>query len=134
MSYFSRAMATTSKALFSMELAAMNIQDALAKASLASGGKLVVLSSFDSFLSESGRPSSWLLNKAMIQLLSFLTRHHSHFLVSIFPFLSLITDGGSVLERTDKSLTKKRLVLTLLRAQVENLLGLKFSCLNHKPY
>ncbi|WZZ31549.1 hypothetical protein YC2023_014950 [Brassica napus] len=60
MSYFSRAMATTSTALFSMELAAMKIQDALAEASLASGGKLVVLSSFDSFLSESGRPSSWL--------------------------------------------------------------------------
>ncbi|KAG2299710.1 hypothetical protein Bca52824_036182 [Brassica carinata] len=61
--------------------AAMNIQNALAKASLASEVKVVVPSSFDSFLSESGRPSSGHfradLNKTMIELLSFLTRHHS---------------------------------------------------------
>ncbi|CAN7032700.1 hypothetical protein Bca4012_045217 [Brassica carinata] len=72
--------------------AAMNIQNALAKASLASEVKVVVPSSFDSFLSESGRPSSGHfradLNKTMIELLSFLTRHHSPFFVTISPFIS----------------------------------------------
>ncbi|KAG7534718.1 Glycoside hydrolase family 17 [Arabidopsis thaliana x Arabidopsis arenosa] len=72
--------------------AAMNIQNALAKASLANDVKVVVPSSFDSFLSESGRPSSGHfradLNKTMIELLSFLTKHHSPFFVTISPFLS----------------------------------------------
>ncbi|VVB16461.1 unnamed protein product [Arabis nemorensis] len=72
--------------------AAMNIQSALAKASLANEVKVVVPSSFDSFLSESGRPSSGHfrtdLNKTMIELLSFLSKHHSPFFVTISPFLS----------------------------------------------
>ncbi|XP_010453760.1 PREDICTED: LOW QUALITY PROTEIN: glucan endo-1,3-beta-glucosidase 9 [Camelina sativa] len=72
--------------------AAMNIQNALAKASLGSEVKVVVPSSFDSFLSESGRPSLGHfradLNKTMIELLSFLTKHHSPFFVTISPFLS----------------------------------------------
>ncbi|XP_024011723.1 glucan endo-1,3-beta-glucosidase 9 [Eutrema salsugineum] len=72
--------------------AAMNIQNALAKASLASEVKVVVPSSFDSFISESGRPSSGHfradLNKTMIELLSFLTKHHSPFFVTLSPFLS----------------------------------------------
>lgn len=72
--------------------AAMNIQNALAKASLASEVKVVVPSSFDSFLSESGRPSSGHfrtdLNKTMIELLSFLAKHHSPFFVTVSPFLS----------------------------------------------
>lgn len=70
----------------------MNIQNALAKASLASEVKVIVPSSFDSFLSESGRPSSGHfrtdLNKTMIELLSFLSKHHSPFFVTISPFLS----------------------------------------------
>jgi len=72
--------------------AAMNIQNALVKANLANEVKVVVPSSFDSFLSESGRPSSGHfradLNKTMIELLSFLTKHHSPFFVTISPFLS----------------------------------------------
>lgn len=70
----------------------MSIQHALAKASLASEVKVVVPCSFDSFGSESGRPSAGHfrtdLNKTMIELLSFLTKHHSPFFVNISPFLS----------------------------------------------
>lgn len=106
----------------------MNIQKALAKASLASGGKFVVLSSFDSFLSESGRPY---LNKTMIQLLSFLTRHHSHFLVSIFRFLSLITTAEPFLKGLISRLQKK----TGSDFGVFIFIFIKFSCLNnHKSH
>ncbi|PON85882.1 Glycoside hydrolase [Trema orientale] len=73
--------------------AATNIQTALLKASLESKVKVVVPCSFDSFLSESGLPSKGHfrtdLNKTMIELLTFLTKHNSPFFVTISPFLSL---------------------------------------------
>ncbi|CAN8253187.1 unnamed protein product [Cochlearia groenlandica] len=82
--------------------AAMNIQNALAKASLASQVKVVVPCSFDSFLSESGRPSSGHfradLNKTMIELLTFLAKHHSPFFVTISPFLSFHQNKNISLE------------------------------------
>ena len=73
--------------------AAINIQTALLKANLESQVKVVVPCSFDAFLSESGGPSKGHfradLNRTMIQLLTFLTKHSSPFFVTISPFLSL---------------------------------------------
>lgn len=55
--------------------------------------KVVVPCSFDALVSESNLPSKGHfrtdLNKTMIQLLSFLTKHGSPFFVTISPFLSL---------------------------------------------
>ncbi|KAK8672478.1 hypothetical protein V6N13_110846 [Hibiscus sabdariffa] len=72
--------------------AAMNIQTALTKANLASEVKVVVPCSFDTFVSESGLPSEGHfrtdLNKTMIELLTFLSKHHSPFFVTISPFIS----------------------------------------------
>lgn len=72
--------------------AAMNIQVALGRANLASKVKVVVPCSFDTFLSESGKPSKGHfrpdLNKTMIELLEFLSKHHSPFFVTISPFIS----------------------------------------------
>ncbi|KAL9415722.1 hypothetical protein AB3S75_039001 [Citrus x aurantiifolia] len=72
--------------------AAMNIQIALGRANLASEVKVVVPCSFDTFLSESGKPSRGHfrpdLNKTMIELLEFLSKHHSPFFVTISPFIS----------------------------------------------
>ncbi|KAF6146951.1 hypothetical protein GIB67_036670 [Kingdonia uniflora] len=73
--------------------AATNIQTALMKAKLANNVKVVVPCSFDAYLSESGLPSKGHfrpdLNKTMIQLLTFLSKHSSPFFASISPFLSL---------------------------------------------
>jgi len=70
--------------------AAVNIQAALTKASIADQVKVVVPCSYDAFLSDSGLPSKGHfrpdLNKTMTQLLTFLTKHSSPFLVSISPF------------------------------------------------
>ncbi|KAK5773514.1 hypothetical protein F383_00171 [Gossypium arboreum] len=72
--------------------AAMNIQATLTKANLAGEVKVVVPCSFDTFVSESGRPSKGHfrtdLNKTMIELLTFLSKHHSSFFVTISPFIS----------------------------------------------
>ncbi|KAJ0020954.1 hypothetical protein Pint_32470 [Pistacia integerrima] len=72
--------------------AAINIQAALSRAGLASDVKVVVPCSFDSFQSESGLPSKGHfrpeLNKTMVELLTFLSKRHSPFFVTISPFLS----------------------------------------------
>ncbi|XVE58981.1 hypothetical protein DITRI_Ditri05aG0007300 [Diplodiscus trichospermus] len=72
--------------------AAMNIQAALTKANLAGEVKVVVPCSFDTFVSESSLPSKGHfrtdLNKTMVELLAFLSKHHSPFFVTISPFIS----------------------------------------------
>ncbi|XP_044480241.1 glucan endo-1,3-beta-glucosidase 9 [Mangifera indica] len=72
--------------------AVMNIQAALSRAELTREVKVVVPCSFDSFQSETGLPSKGHfrpeLNKTMIELLTFLSKHHSPFFVNISPFLS----------------------------------------------
>lgn len=73
--------------------AAINIQTALTKANLAGDVKVVVPCSFDAFLSESNKPSKGHfrpeLNKTMVELLAFLSKHHSPFFATISPFTSL---------------------------------------------
>ncbi|XP_042512476.1 glucan endo-1,3-beta-glucosidase 9 [Macadamia integrifolia] len=73
--------------------AVTNIQTALVEANLAAKVKVVVPCSSDAYLSESGLPSKGHfrpdLNKTMIQLLTFLSKHHSPFFANIQPFLSL---------------------------------------------
>ncbi|KAK9279811.1 hypothetical protein L1049_013493 [Liquidambar formosana] len=73
--------------------AASNIQIALIRAKLENKVKVVVPCSFDTFQSESGLPSRGHfrpdLNKTMIELLTFLSKHQSPFFVNISPFLSL---------------------------------------------
>ncbi|KAG6677993.1 hypothetical protein I3842_14G057700 [Carya illinoinensis] len=73
--------------------AATNIQAALIRAKLESKVNVVVPCSFDSFQSESSLPSKGHfrsdLNKTMIQLLAFLTKHGSPFFVTISPFVIL---------------------------------------------
>ncbi|KAB2607152.1 glucan endo-1,3-beta-glucosidase 9-like [Pyrus ussuriensis x Pyrus communis] len=73
--------------------AAMNVHTALARAKLESNVKVVVPCSFDSFLSESGHPSKGHfradLNRTMIELLTFLSKHNSPFFATISPFISL---------------------------------------------
>ncbi|KAL2899285.1 Glucan endo-1 3-beta-glucosidase 9 [Bienertia sinuspersici] len=70
--------------------AATNIQAALTKANIASQVKVVVPCSYDAFQSESGLPSKGHfradLNKTMVQLLAFLSKHNSPFLSTISPF------------------------------------------------
>ncbi|EOY34588.1 hypothetical protein QUC31_018381 [Theobroma cacao] len=72
--------------------AAMNIQAALTKANLGSEVKVVVPCSFDTFVAESSLPSKGHfrtdLNKTMIELLTFLSKRHSPFFVTISPFIS----------------------------------------------
>ncbi|KAK9940865.1 hypothetical protein M0R45_017505 [Rubus argutus] len=72
--------------------AAINIQTALTRANLESKVTVVVPCSFDSFLSESSLPSKGHfradLNRTMIQLLSFLSKHNSPFFATISPFLA----------------------------------------------
>ncbi|CAK9164164.1 unnamed protein product [Ilex paraguariensis] len=72
--------------------AAANIQTALIQAKLANEVKVVVPCSSDAFQSDSGLPSKGHfrpdVNKTMIELLKFLTRHRSPFFVTISPFLS----------------------------------------------
>ncbi|KAL0458504.1 UNVERIFIED_CONTAM: Glucan endo-1,3-beta-glucosidase 9 [Sesamum latifolium] len=72
--------------------AAANIQMALFKANLAGKVKVVAPCSFDAFLSESRLPSKARfrpdVNRTMIELLTFLNRHHSPFFVTISPFQS----------------------------------------------
>ncbi|KAM0986122.1 hypothetical protein ACFX13_013585 [Malus domestica] len=71
----------------------MNIHTALARAKLESNVKVVVPCSFDSFLSEFGHPSKGHfradLNRIMIELLTFLSKHNSPFFATISPFISL---------------------------------------------
>lgn len=71
--------------------AATNIQAALYRAKLANEVQVVVPCSFDAFQSKSGLPSRGHfrsdINKTMIQLLGFLDKHHSPFLVTISPFI-----------------------------------------------
>uniref|UniRef100_A0A6M2EWV7 glucan endo-1,3-beta-D-glucosidase n=1 Tax=Populus davidiana TaxID=266767 RepID=A0A6M2EWV7_9ROSI len=71
--------------------AAMNIQIALARVSLANQVKVVVPCSYDTFQSESSLPSKGHfrpdLNKTMTELLTFLTKHHSPFFATISPFI-----------------------------------------------
>lgn len=73
--------------------AATNIQAALIRSKLESKVKVVIPCSFDSFQSESSLPSKGHfrsdLNKTMIQLLTFLSKHASPFFVTISPFLTL---------------------------------------------
>ncbi|KAL6563576.1 hypothetical protein OROGR_002535 [Orobanche gracilis] len=71
--------------------AATNIHTALFKANLARKVKVVTTCSFDAFLSESNNTMSRFrpdINTTMIELLTFLNRHRSPFLVSISPFQS----------------------------------------------
>ncbi|KAI3461676.1 hypothetical protein Pfo_018339 [Paulownia fortunei] len=72
--------------------ASANIQTALFKANLAERVKVVAPCSFDAFQSESGLPSKARfrpdVNRTMIELLTFLNRHHSPFFVTISPFQS----------------------------------------------
>lgn len=69
------------------------IQTALIKAKLVDKVKVVVPCSFDVVQSESNLPSKAHfrpdLNRTMIQLLTFLSKHHSPFFININPFLSL---------------------------------------------
>lgn len=62
------------------------------QANLATKVKVVVPCSFDAFQSESGLPSKGHfrpdVNKTMIELLKFLSKHQSPFFVNISPFLS----------------------------------------------
>jgi hypothetical protein len=73
--------------------AATNIQAALIRANLESKVKVVVPCSYDTFQSESSLPSKGHfrsdLNKTMIQLLTFLSKHSSPFFVTISPFVTL---------------------------------------------
>uniref|UniRef100_A0A2N9FIH0 glucan endo-1,3-beta-D-glucosidase n=1 Tax=Fagus sylvatica TaxID=28930 RepID=A0A2N9FIH0_FAGSY len=73
--------------------AATNIQAALIKANLEGKVRVVVPCSFDAFLSESNLPSKGHfrsdVNKTMIQLLTFLSKHNSPFFVTISPFITL---------------------------------------------
>ncbi|XP_057487718.1 glucan endo-1,3-beta-glucosidase 9-like [Actinidia eriantha] len=72
--------------------AAINIQTALIGANLANKVKVVVPCSSDTFEPESGLPSKGNfrpdINKTMIELLTFLNKHHSPFFTNISPFLS----------------------------------------------
>ncbi|CAI0381819.1 unnamed protein product [Linum tenue] len=82
--------------------AVINVQSALAKASLGSEIKVVVPLSSDSIQSESGLPSKAHfrpdLNKTMLELLTFLDKHHSPFFVTISPFLSFLQDKNVSLD------------------------------------
>ncbi|OUZ99164.1 Glycoside hydrolase [Macleaya cordata] len=73
--------------------AVTNIQVALIGAKLANNVKVVVPCNSDAYLSESGLPSKGHfrseINKTMIELLTFLNKHHSPFFVNIYPFLTL---------------------------------------------
>ncbi|CAL9198637.1 glucan endo-1,3-beta-glucosidase 9-like [Musa acuminata AAA Group] len=72
--------------------AAMNIQRALTAANLANTVKVIVPCSSDVYQSESNLPSKGHfrpdLNKTIIELLSFLDKHGSPFVVDINPFLT----------------------------------------------
>ncbi|XP_004296055.1 PREDICTED: glucan endo-1,3-beta-glucosidase 9 [Fragaria vesca subsp. vesca] len=72
--------------------AAINIQTALTQANLDNKVKVVVPCSFDSFLSETSLPSKGHfradVNRTMIQLLKFLSKHNSPFFATISPFLA----------------------------------------------
>ncbi|XP_021686277.2 glucan endo-1,3-beta-glucosidase 9 [Hevea brasiliensis] len=72
--------------------AAINVQTALTRANLASEVKVVVPCSYDTIQSESGLPSKGHfrpdLNKTMIELLTFLRKHHSPFFFTISPFIT----------------------------------------------
>jgi hypothetical protein len=69
------------------------VQETLIRASLEDQVRVVVPWSFDAFLSESNLPSKGQfrsdLNKTMIQLLTFLSKHSSPFFVTISPFITL---------------------------------------------
>ncbi|KNA14706.1 hypothetical protein SOVF_105220 [Spinacia oleracea] len=69
--------------------AAINIQAALTRAGI-DQVKVVVPSSYDAFQSESGLPSKGHfrsdLNKTMVELLAFLSKHNSPFMSSVSPF------------------------------------------------
>ncbi|XP_058075112.1 glucan endo-1,3-beta-glucosidase 9 [Magnolia sinica] len=73
--------------------AATNIQLALIGAKLANKVKVVIPCNSDIYLSNSTLPSKGHfrpdLNKTMTQLLSFLSKHGSPFVINIYPFLSL---------------------------------------------
>ncbi|OWM68713.1 hypothetical protein CDL15_Pgr024900 [Punica granatum] len=81
--------------------AATNIQAALTKANLGSKVKVVVPCSFDSLESESGLPSKGhfrpAVNRTMIQLLTFLSEHHSPFFATISPYQSLLQNKNTSL-------------------------------------
>lgn len=72
------------------------------KAKLDSKVKVVVPCSFDSFQSEANLPSRSRfrpdLNKTMIELLTFLDKHGSPFVVSISPFLTLLQNKNISLD------------------------------------
>ncbi|KAL2486260.1 Glucan endo-1 [Abeliophyllum distichum] len=72
--------------------AAANIHTALVKANLANKVKVVVPCSYDVFRSESGLPSKGHfrpnVNKTMMELLTFFSKHQSPFFVTISPFRS----------------------------------------------
>ncbi|XP_050367452.1 glucan endo-1,3-beta-glucosidase 9 [Argentina anserina] len=84
--------------------AAINIQTALTRANLDDSVKVVVPCSFDSFLSENGLPSKGHfradVNKTMIQLLTFLSKHNSPFFASISPYLALQQNNNISLDFT----------------------------------
>ncbi|KAI3878747.1 hypothetical protein MKW92_045385 [Papaver armeniacum] len=70
--------------------AVINIQTALVGANLANNVKVVVPCNSDAYISVTGLPSKGHfrpdLNKTMIELLTFLSKHHSPFFVNIYPF------------------------------------------------
>ncbi|GLU11922.1 hypothetical protein SLE2022_286400 [Rubroshorea leprosula] len=72
--------------------AAMNIHTALARANLGDEVKVVVPCSFDTFVSESNLPSKGHfrtdLNRTMVELLTFLSKQHAPFFVTISPFIT----------------------------------------------
>ncbi|XXG44302.1 hypothetical protein AAC387_Pa01g4141 [Persea americana] len=94
--------------------AATNIQLALSGAKLANKVKVVVPCSSDVYQSNSSLPSKGHfrpeLNKTMIQLLPFLSKHGSPFVVNINPFLSIRQTKNFSIEYTLFQLTTHTLV------------------------
>ncbi|KAF8397217.1 hypothetical protein HHK36_016125 [Tetracentron sinense] len=82
--------------------AVSNIQTALIGAKLSNKVKVVVPCNSDAYQSVSGLPSKGHfrpdLNKTMIQLLTFLSKHHSPFFVNIYPFLILHQNKNTSLD------------------------------------
>ncbi|KAL5974947.1 hypothetical protein ACLOJK_031623 [Asimina triloba] len=94
--------------------AATNIQLALVAARLSNRVKVIVPCSQDIYFSNSTMPSKGHfrpdLNETMIELLSFLTKHGSPFMIDIYPFLSIhinknLSTGYALFHSTTHPLT-----------------------------